>query len=71
MSTLRDTFELACPKCGQAEALEVQITAMALLTRDGTEPFGDHEWDDNSLCRCPECDHSGNISAFTVAEVQS
>ena len=61
---LRDAFELGCPAFGQAEHLQIVITALARLTPEGSDPEGDHEWDDGSYCRCPECDHDGIVADF-------
>lgn len=64
-SDLRDVFDLACPACGQAEHLLINITTLARVTADGTEPEGDHEWDDASYCRCPECGRGGTVADFS------
>jgi len=64
MSDLRDTFNLACPNCGQAETLEIDISVLAIVTASGSEPHGDHEWSDNSSCHCPDCRHHGTVADF-------
>jgi hypothetical protein len=61
---LRATFELSCPVCGQADHLHILITTLARLTSEGSDPEGDHEWDDSSYCRCPECAHDGIVADF-------
>ena len=61
---LRYAFNLECPACGQARELVIMITTLARLTPDGSEPEGDHEWDDGSYCRCPECVHDGDVADF-------
>ena len=66
MSDLKETFGLACPACGQSEALSILITALAHLTASGSEPFGDHEWDDDAFCSCPHCGHQGSVSGFAA-----
>ena len=66
MDDLRDTYQMACPKCGQDDELIVEITCQAVLTAEGTEPFGDHEWDDDSFCRCRACKHIGTVAEFTA-----
>jgi uncharacterized protein (DUF983 family) len=63
---LRGAYGLACPRCGQAERLDVQIVCMAELTIDGIDPIGDHDWNDSCCCRCPACGHGGTIAAFTT-----
>lgn len=62
---LRDVFDLCCPACGQADELIILITTLARVTPDGSEPEGDHEWDDTSYCRCPDCAHTGTVANFT------
>lgn len=62
---LHDVFDLRCPACGQANELIIMITTLARVTPDGSEPEGDHEWDDASYCRCPECGLDGTVADFT------
>ena len=71
-NNLRDAFELGCPACGQTDQLQIVITALARLTPEGSDPEGDHEWDDGSYCRCPECDHDGIVEDFrqTVSDAE-
>jgi hypothetical protein len=70
-SSLRDIFDLACPQCGNADKLEIAITCIAELTIDGTEPLGDHDWDDASPCRCPDCGHGGQVAHFRCPQSQN
>lgn len=65
---LRSEFGLACPACGAAEKLLIDITCSATLTIDGTEPEGDHYWDSNSPCVCEACGHQGRVDAFRAAD---
>lgn len=62
--TLRTVFGLACPQCGNADKLEITIICTAELTIDGTEALGDHDWDDGSRCRCPDCGAGGLVGDF-------
>lgn len=62
---LRDAFELGCPACGQADHLQIVITTLARISPEGSDCEGDHEWDDGSYCRCPECGHDGIVADFT------
>ena len=62
---VRDVFGLGCPACGQAEELCIMITTLARVTADGSDPEGDHEWEDTSYCHCPECGHAGVVSDFS------
>lgn len=53
-----------CPECGQDSAFYVQATITCFVTDDGSEPTGDHHWDETSATACPICDHKGSISDF-------
>lgn len=68
MSTVRETFGLACPICGRDDHLMVEITTMARLHGDGTESVGDEEWAIDSSCGCTACDHWSTVGAFIVSE---
>jgi len=61
-----------CPKC-QSTSLEVVVQVWARLTQDPngdigtdtTESFdGSHEWDENSLMQCRDCDYHGQSAKF-------
>jgi hypothetical protein len=64
--TVRDLFGMACPKCGDDGKLRLVITTWATLSADGTEPFGDHEWDYTADCLCNGCKFAGVASDFVV-----
>jgi hypothetical protein len=68
MTSVREIHQLACPGCGSDESLQVQITTMADLSADGTEPTGDHEWQDGSFIRCRACHQTGTVKDFTVKD---
>jgi DNA-directed RNA polymerase subunit RPC12/RpoP len=73
-ANLRSEYGMACPKCGWAETLTIDIRCSANLSIHGTEPRGDHEWDETSSCFCDDCGHNGLMAEFCVAdeaEVQS
>ena len=65
---LRDVFELGCPACGQADHLQIVIMTLARLTSYGSDPEDEHEWDDGSYCRCPECGHDGIVADFAFLD---
>ena len=69
---LNDVFGLGCPACGQADELRIMITTLARVTADGSDPEGDHEWEDTSYCNCPECGHAGVVADFdqSVSEAE-
>ena len=71
MTTVREIFGIACPKCGSDDDLRVVIRVVAELSADGTKPFGDQEWDDESPCVCNGCEFAGYVGQFAVPEVVS
>jgi hypothetical protein len=63
---------MCCPKCGHYEAFEIYVTqsAMTYVHDDGTDfDGGDTEWDADSDCRCPECDHLATVADFQLSDV--
>jgi hypothetical protein len=68
MSTLRQLYGLACPNCGQDEALKIAITCFAYVSDEGSEELGDHEWTDDSGCICPDCNHAATVAGFIASE---
>lgn len=71
MTNLRDELDLACPSCGQADELIIDIKTLARVTAYGSEPDGDHEWDRDSFCQCAACDHKGIVADFTITRAPS
>lgn len=69
MNTVRKTFGLCCPKCGEDDHLMVEITTMARLHYDGTEIVGDDVWGQDSTCGCTDCNTWATVKDFTVTEV--
>ena len=55
---------VCCPKCGQEGRFKIMALITCLVTDDGSEPVGDHEWDDHSATRCVECGFSGELKDF-------
>jgi hypothetical protein len=55
---------LRCPRCGQEDQLLITAMITCVVTDDGSEPVGDHYWDDDSVTRCPGCGYQGTLEAF-------
>jgi hypothetical protein len=55
---------IRCPNCGQQDRLKITALITCLVTDDGSDPVGDHEWDDCSSTHCPECGFDGKLRAF-------
>lgn len=68
MSTVRETFGLACPNCGDDEQLHIRIATWIEVSPDGTSEasWTEHEWSDRSRCFCSGCGYHGRVNAFTV-----
>jgi hypothetical protein len=67
-----------CPKCGSIE-LEVVVEVWATLiqthdnfeTDTSTPDDASHEWDDNSLMRCRDCDCREIAGRFSVTSQEA
>lgn len=57
---------MRCPKCKQEDRFKIVGMVTFDVTDDGSEAIGDHEWDRNSPCSCPECDHDGIVKNFMI-----
>lgn len=72
MSTsVRSIFNLVCPACDSDEFLQVLIETWADLSAEGTEPFGDHEWDGYSGCRCVNCGFHSAVEQFRATDKEA
>jgi hypothetical protein len=60
---------VCCPKCGQEDRFKIVALITCDVTDDGSDPVGDHEWDDTSPTRCPECGFSGELKDFRKPEL--
>jgi hypothetical protein len=54
-------FGMACPECKRGDRLHVSFHGICLLTPDGSEDCGAHEWGDESPCSCRACDWLGLV----------
>ena len=55
---------MKCPACGSREPFRIQMTSIFTIYDDGTDEYGDTEWDDESYCDCVACEHSGTVRDF-------
>lgn len=57
---------LRCPKCGQDECSVVEVWSRLMMFKDGVVLQEDRGevWDDDSYCRCPICEHTGEVLEF-------
>ncbi len=63
---------MRCPKCGAYEPFAIEIRMTVSITDDGFEwPRSEDNnpyWDEDSPCRCEECDYDGDVRDFNVKE---
>jgi hypothetical protein len=57
---------IRCPKCRQQDRFFIDGNARFEVTDDGSEAVGQHEWNDASMTRCPECLHAAPLKDFRV-----
>lgn len=55
---------IRCPACGQEDRFKITALITCVVTDSGSEPVGDHEWDDESGTHCPECGFTGKLKGF-------
>jgi hypothetical protein len=59
---------MRCPNCGSRGPFAVSATALFTIGDDGTEDFGDVEYDGGSYCECPACGHDGIVHDFMTED---
>jgi hypothetical protein len=63
---------MRCPQCGSEGPFRIRCEVLVLFEDDGSiEELSGSEWDDDSLCECAECDHSGAVKDFTIEETEA
>ncbi len=53
-----------CPACGNEDRFRIVGKALFTVTDEGTDEFGDVEWDDDSFAECPDCGRDGPLKEF-------
>ena len=56
---------IQCPACGQEDRFKIAALIACLVTDNGSEPVGDHEWNDESSNHCPQCGFDAKLKDFT------
>lgn len=57
--------DMACPECGENSLFRIRFEGTAQVSDDTSEDDGDHDWNDESDCRCGFCEHAGRVKDFT------
>jgi hypothetical protein len=55
---------VCCPRCGQEDRFKITAIISCIVTDDGSDPVGDHEWDNDSATQCLECGFDGELKDF-------
>ena len=63
---LKSAYGLACPQCGQARELIIEMVGPASLTAEGIVFITEPNWDASADCECVECEAYGPVSEFVV-----
>ncbi len=56
---------IRCPACGQEDRFRITALITCVVTDNGSEPLGDHEWDGESSTQCPQCGFNGKLNEFS------
>lgn len=58
--------QLQCPRCRQSHYFVIEVWSRLMMFRDGVVLHEDRTevWDDDSYCRCPQCEHTGEVLEF-------
>lgn len=62
---------MKCPKCGSLEPFRIEVTTTAIMYDEGSDYDkygGDLDWEDESYCKCMECDFEGAVKDFKETE---
>jgi hypothetical protein len=60
---------IKCPDCGNEDEFRIEAVIVCQVTDDGSEPIGDHYWDEKSYCHCPVCEKDGKLAEFINDEI--
>lgn len=68
IQTVKEEWEMACPKCGQDHAIDICANIWVRLFPDGTDPYEaanqHHDWDEHNDAVCNACGFSGTVGDF-------
>lgn len=59
---------MRCFHCGHTESFRILATSLFLFYDDGTEDYGDVEYDSSSLCICEGCKLEATVQDFMANE---
>lgn len=59
-------FGMACPQCQSDGLFHIEVRCIVTVYDDGVGDTETTEWQDNSVCGCSACGHSGTVARFTI-----
>ena len=62
---------IKCPDCGYEESFRIAASTIFTVTDDGTEDYGDVEWNDDSYAECLQCLRQGKVKDFSCHDSAS
>jgi hypothetical protein len=62
---------IKCPDCGYKDSFRIAATTIFTVTDDGTDDFGDVEWNDDSYAECLQCRRQGTVKDFSCHDSAS
>ena len=68
--TVSEACNIRCPKCREDDRIDICANVWIRLCPDGTDIAAaentDHEWDNDSLAVCGNCQHAGPVRQFDI-----
>jgi hypothetical protein len=55
---------MRCPECKSEGPFSIVSSCVAVWNDDGTDDIHDVEFDDESPCRCMNCDYCSTVGGF-------
>lgn len=55
---------MKCPKCGSLEPFGIEVTMTVTMCDDGTDDYGNSDWDDSAYCECRACHFHATAGDF-------
>jgi hypothetical protein len=63
---------MRCPQCGSEGPFRIRAEVLVLIDDDGTlDDLSGSDWEDDSLCECDACDHSGTVKDYAIKEKEA
>lgn len=62
---------MKCPECGSLEPFVIECKACVLMHDEGSDEVGNLDWENDSFCKCEECEFHGTVSDFSFMKKKS